>query len=97
MSMVKNLVYGFFGLLLALPLAAKVQEVDASDLVPDATHRQIAVIVKTVIERYHYKKQDLDHTWSATILDRYLQSLDPNRSFFLQSDVDSSIIVERVE
>ena len=42
MSMVKNLVYGLFGLLLALPLAAKVQQVDSVDLVPDATHRQVA-------------------------------------------------------
>jgi len=89
MSMVKNLFYGLFGLLLALPLAANVQQVDPADLVPDAKHRQVAVIVKTVIERYHYKKQDLDDAWSASILDRYLASLDPNRSFFLQADIDN--------
>jgi carboxyl-terminal processing protease len=89
MSMVKNLIYGTFGLLLALPLAANLQQVDPAELVPDATHRQVAVIVKTVIERYHYKKQDLDDSWSESIMDRYLASLDPNRSFFLQADIDN--------
>ena len=69
-----------------------VDEQQAGDnLAPAAVplHRQVAVIIKTVIERYHYKKQDLDDAWSASILDRYLESLDPNRSFFLSSDIAS--------
>ncbi len=36
-----------------------------------------------------YKPIPLDDALSEKILDRYIKSLDPDRSFFLQSDIDS--------
>lgn len=39
------------------------------------------------MSNYHYKKTRLDDALSAEILDRYLESLDPNRSYFLQEDI----------
>ena len=41
----------------------------------------------TFLTRAHYKKTRLDDTLSSAILDRYLESLDPNRVFFLNSDI----------
>ncbi|MDJ0657846.1 MAG: carboxy terminal-processing peptidase [Xanthomonadales bacterium] len=41
----------------------------------------------TFLTRAHYKKTRLDDDMSSDILDRYLESLDPNRVFFLASDI----------
>ena len=40
------------------------------------------------LERYHYGDRTLDDKQSALILDQYLQDMDPNKSYFLQSDID---------
>lgn len=76
------------GLLLVLPTQARVQGTDSPDLVSNDRLEKVAVIVTRVVERYHYKKPPLDDELSKKILDRYLESLDPNRLFFLQADVD---------
>lgn len=76
------------GLLLVLPTQARVQGTDSPDLISNDRLEKVAVIVTRVVERYHYKKPPLDDELSKKILDRYLESLDPNRLFFLQADVD---------
>ena len=45
-------------------------------------------LVTHFIEKYHYKRTELDDTLSAAILKRYLESLDPNRSYFLAADIE---------
>lgn len=42
-----------------------------------------------ILARYHYGKQPLDNVLSQQIFNHYLENLDPNRSYFLQSDIDS--------
>ena len=37
---------------------------------------------------YHYKKVPLDDALSEKIINRYIELLDPERFFFLQSDID---------
>jgi len=77
-----------FALLVLAPLAlATVQAVDPAQLAPDDQMAKISVIVTKVIDRYHYKKTPLDDALSEKILARYLETLDPNRSFFFQDDV----------
>ena len=46
-------------------------------------------VVNTILSRYHYKKFNLDDSLSSVIFDRYIKSLDYNRSFFLASDIKS--------
>ncbi len=46
-----------------------------------------AIIITKVIERYHYKKSELDDAMSALVMDRFLDNLDPNRSFFMDEDI----------
>ncbi|HET7923111.1 MAG TPA: carboxy terminal-processing peptidase [Gammaproteobacteria bacterium] len=41
-----------------------------------------------LLTRYHYGHAGLDDTLSRQIFQHYLEDLDPNRSYFLQSDVD---------
>ena len=51
-------------------------------------HYQIARLVTKLSERAHYAKTRIDNDLSAVLLDNYVEGLDVNRSFFLQSDID---------
>ncbi|MEW7979437.1 MAG: carboxy terminal-processing peptidase [gamma proteobacterium symbiont of Phacoides pectinatus] len=80
-------------LLLAVPLwggvaCATLNEVEVDELEPTREQRQAALLTLRLVERYHYKRHDLDDAMSSDILDRYIESLDANRSYFLQRDID---------
>lgn len=66
---------------------ATLTEVPLEQLQPDAEQRQTALIITKVVDRFHYRKVPLDDALAADILDRYLLSLDPNRSFFTAEDI----------
>jgi len=70
------------------PAYAIVQDVDPSALAPTRKHQQTTHIISKVLARYHYRKSSLDDRWSERIFDNYFKTLDPNKSFFLRSDVD---------
>lgn len=71
----------------AFAAAQDVVYVNEKDLEPSKVHRQSIVIITRVIERYHVRKVALDNKMSKEILKRYLEALDPNRSFFSQQDI----------
>ena len=52
-------------------------------------HPTISRNVTKLIEELHYSKPNLDNSLSSAILDRYLDTLDGNRIYFLASDVAS--------
>ncbi|MCG8426190.1 MAG: tail-specific protease, partial [Chromatiales bacterium] len=68
-------------------LQANVKEVSLTELVPTQEHRQAALIAIRVIDKYHYKKHRLDNEFSRGILERYIESLDPGKTFFLARDI----------
>ncbi len=45
-------------------------------------------LINTILSRYHYRKYSLNDSLSNVIFNRYLNSLDYNRMYFLQSDID---------
>ncbi|MEJ2494578.1 MAG: carboxy terminal-processing peptidase [Ignavibacteriaceae bacterium] len=45
-------------------------------------------LVNTILTRYHYKKFDLNDSLSSVILDRFINSLDNGKNYFLKSDMD---------
>lgn len=57
-------------------------------LAPLKQQGDAAVFAAKVLTRYHYRALPLDEAMSEKIFDRYLKSLDPERLFLLQSDVD---------
>ena len=63
--------------------------VSDADLVPAKRHEWATGIITHIINSYHYKKRDLDDELSSAMLKRYLDNLDPNRSYFLAADIDS--------
>ncbi|NTV09606.1 MAG: PDZ domain-containing protein, partial [Zoogloea sp.] len=79
--------------LLALATAAQAASVDSlkqsvPELVPQEQQSEAAHLTAEVLSRYHYKPVPLDDALSEKIFDRYLKSLDPERLFFTQSDID---------
>ena len=77
--------------LLVLTLQLSVQAtppvVTEDELWPEERHERAAAIILHIIGKYHYRKKPLDDDLSSRILDNYLDSLDANRSFFLETDV----------
>lgn len=57
-------------------------------LKPTDQEAQAAVWAARFLTRFHYKNEPLDDTMSQKIFDRYLDSLDGDRLFFLAGDID---------
>ncbi|MCH9675050.1 MAG: carboxy terminal-processing peptidase [Gammaproteobacteria bacterium] len=79
------LVGPLFGLSLASANTAPAVSIDA--LAPGAEHRRATRVIVDLLRRFHYRKVSLDDALSEQIFDRYFESLDPNRSFFLAADI----------
>jgi len=85
-----KLLIRFLVLLLFAPaLWAQPVAVPLDALEPTLEHNQSTHVIVKVIDKYHYKHSQLDDKASEQILDRYLESLDPNRFFFLAGDVNA--------
>ncbi len=68
---------------------AKVTEVSLDELMPSEQHRDASIIVTQFMKRYHYLHKYVDDELSEQILDKFLETLDPNRHFFLRSDIEA--------
>jgi len=58
-------------------------------LKPSQRHEQIGMMVAEFVEQSHYSHAAVDDDLSSAVLDRYIQSLDNNRMYFLASDIDA--------
>lgn len=73
----------------ALPLATADTELAAPPLLkPAAQDAKAARLAADLLSRYHYKALPLDDALSSRVFDQYLKLLDPEKLYFLQSDVD---------
>lgn len=76
-------------ILLIAPLAgATPRPVPLSELFPTQAQTKTTLVINKVLERYHYRKVNLDKAFAHSVLDNYLKALDPGRAFFLARDVD---------
>ncbi|GGC68158.1 carboxy terminal-processing peptidase [Undibacterium terreum] len=57
-------------------------------LLPLQQQSQAANLSARFLTRFHYKAVPLDDAMSEKIFDRYLKSLDPEKLFFVQADID---------
>ncbi len=60
----------------------------AETLTPQIQQTQAALISTEVLTHYHYRHVTLNDQLSAQIFDHYLKTLDGEKVFFLQSDID---------
>jgi len=75
------------GCLLAGAALAKPAIVSIDELHANEQHRQAALIITQVMEKFHYRKPRIDDDMSVAVYERYLESLDANRSFFSAKDI----------
>ncbi len=73
--------------LLAPALAAARQVAASEDLAPAPGQAKVLREAVSLLGRNHYRKVSIDDGFSRQVLERYLEVLDPLRSFFLASDV----------
>ena len=85
----------FIALFLAFCIAAgstfaAEQDLDRKieDLSPTLQQAIASVNVVQLLSRNHYRKVPLNQEHANKVFQRYLDRLDPNRSFFLQKDID---------
>jgi carboxyl-terminal processing protease len=57
------------------------------DMAPTERQARVARLVSSMFERSHYRQAPVNDPVSSLVLDRYLESLDGSRSYFLASDV----------
>jgi carboxyl-terminal processing protease len=55
---------------------------------PSQQQAAAARLTSRLIEEHHYKPVTLDDSLSGKIFDSYLKSLDPEKMFFIQADID---------
>lgn len=60
-----------------------------SELVPAKKHKNATEIITYIINSHAYRKKAINDELSASIFDAYLESLDPNHSFFLNQDIQN--------
>ncbi|RUO60295.1 carboxy terminal-processing peptidase [Pseudidiomarina insulisalsae] len=72
----------------AVPPAHDLSELP--ELKQEDQHSVVSQRVTTYFTRYHFKNMELDNDLSERILDRYLEMIDFNKMFLLQSDVEQA-------
>jgi carboxyl-terminal processing protease len=87
--MMKKLLWILFALTATTQAAVN----DSSNLAtpqlqPSPQESKAAHLAAEFLTHYHYKAVPLDDAMSEKIFDRYLKSLDPEKVFFVQSDID---------
>ena len=78
---------------LALTAATQVAAADSEaafppPLKPEAREAKAAHLAAEFLSRFHYKAVPIDNALSAKVFDQYLRALDPEKLYFLQSDID---------
>lgn len=85
----KRIKYAFLCLFLAIVSPALALEAGKPPLLePMPQQGQAAQLTAEFLSRFHYKPVPLDDNLSGRIMDKFLDSLDPDRLFFIQSDID---------
>ena len=87
-SRLSRLVFAVAAFLATTLVFTAPRQVPLSELFPSPAQTKSAVVINKVLERFHYRKVELDHDFAQDVLDSYLKALDPSRSFFLARDVE---------
>ena len=76
----------FLAFTLALSCVSTYAEIAPLRALPG--HQRAVELINYFIQRYHYRTAQLNDDLSSQILDRYIETLDANRSYFLASDLE---------
>lgn len=70
-------------------LSANAVSYDTISLKAKKVYGKEAKVISYLLDNYHYRKIGFTDSLSSVVLDAYLKELDPNRSYFLESDIKS--------
>lgn len=88
MKMMKKILWLPLAILFTGPLLAA--ERDSSKVLqPTAAHLKEARIIVQILDYFHYRETDLDDSLSSVIFNNFIESLDGNKNYFLESDIRS--------
>lgn len=73
---------------LSVGLLVTVVSVNAGPAEPTARDRTVAIAVTAFLNKDHLSRRDLDDEISKRFIDTFLETLDPRKLYFLQSDID---------
>ena len=78
-------------LVISLQASAAITASDVAEevLQPEPRHEKIGQLVRDFIERSHYSHASVDDELSAQVLENYIEALDGNRMYLLESDVET--------
>jgi len=76
------------GVLVGSSAVADIRTTALDSLVPTEEHRQATAGILQLMQRYHYSRVPVDDELSEQIFDRFLETLDPQKSFLLLSDIE---------
>ncbi len=71
------------------PLRTAAPDDKAEEFAPSPQYKRTTQLITYFVSNYHYKKTPLDDALSAAVLEQYLETLDPNRSYFLLEDIQA--------
>lgn len=60
---------------------------DLNPVKPSPKHKEESQLLVQLVDRLHYKPKKLDDAFSQEILDKFISTLDPNKMYFLGSDI----------
>ena len=88
----KTLLTPFFAtILLAVPIVANAKVYNVDDYIhpvsPAREHAKLSFVIAKQLQYQHYRQMVLDDKLSSKVLDAFIKSLDPSRTFFLASDI----------
>ncbi|NOU00044.1 MAG: carboxy terminal-processing peptidase [Gallionella sp.] len=86
--MLRNKLFGILLILCSTTQAAVLESDRPPLLLPQPQQPEAAHTSARILTRYHYKTMPLDNAMSEQIFNRYLKSLDPEKLFFTQADID---------
>ena len=61
----------------------------AEELRPQPRHSKVSRLVTDFIEKSHYRKSQVNDELSSVVFDNYLDTLDGNRSYLIESDIQA--------
>lgn len=73
--------------LLSITAVFAAQPKDTTELKPKPVYGKEALVTSYILDNNHYRKIKLNDSLSSRILDAYINDLDNNRSYFLESDI----------
>lgn len=96
-NIMKKVLVGIIAIIIAVSCEAQSPQQLAADnavidtnkvILPGSNHTKVNQVITKIMMRAHYKKTDLNDSLASVIFDNFIKTLDNNKLYFLQSDIE---------